>query len=56
MFKGDLEGDLEVDFEGRWRGTPKGTSEGTSNKISRGTCCQAKVWSGQGLVQVTAQI
>ena len=54
--------DLDMGYTlGTWRdggglGGADGTSEGTSNRTWKGTCCQAQVRSGPGLVQVTAQI
>ena len=45
--EGDLEGDLEVDLEVDL----EETSEGTSNRTWKGTCCQAQVRFGPGLVQ-----
>ena len=47
LYKGDLEGDLEVDLEGDC----KGDFRGTSNRTWKGTCCQAKVRSGQAQVR-----
>ena len=41
--EGDFEVDLEVDMEGDLRGA--------SNRTWKGTCCQAQVRSGPGLVQ-----
>ena len=56
---GGLGGGLGGRLGGR-NGTPKGTLEGTlegtSNSTWKGTCCQAQVRSGPGLVQITAQI
>ena len=44
-----MEGNLEVDLEGEMEGDSK---EGTSNRTWKGTCCQAQVRSGPGLVQL----
>ena len=60
MFKGELEGELEGDLKGYWKGDFEEDFEvdleGTSNRTWKGTCCQAQVRSGPGLVQFTAQI
>ena len=63
-FPGVFKEDIEEDFEGYFkrssrgclRGTWRDTPKGTSNSTWKGTCCQAQVRSGLGLVQVTAQI
>ena len=47
--EGNLEVDLEVELEGEMEGDSK---EGTSNRTWKGTCCQAQVRSGPGLVQL----
>ena len=51
-----MEGDLGVGFEVDLEGEMAGDFKENSNRSWKGTCCQAQVRSGQGLVQVTAQI